>query len=131
MNIIHIHHNSSNNHPLFSTTSNGSYDARKIQEYLSERHQRYLLFCHAFTGCDTGSALLAMENNSLLQIMMMILLLLPQIIVIIIIIIIITIILFQFLLDTNLVHFFSDYMKRAWMSILLWTSFLTLNPQGR
>ncbi|KAK1906611.1 Chromosome-associated kinesin KIF4 [Dissostichus eleginoides] len=45
------------NHPLFFTTSKGSYDVRRIREALSERERCYLLFCHAFTGCDTVSAI--------------------------------------------------------------------------
>lgn len=52
-----VHHSSSTNHPLFLTTSKGSYDVRRIREGLSERQRRYLLFCHAFTGCDTVSAI--------------------------------------------------------------------------
>ncbi|KAI3378567.1 hypothetical protein SNEBB_000965 [Seison nebaliae] len=52
-----VHHCSSTNHPLFLTTSKGSYDVRRIRECLSERQRRYLLFCHAFTGCDTVSAI--------------------------------------------------------------------------
>ncbi len=55
--IMLIHHSSSTNHPLFLTTSKGSYDVRRIQESLSERQRCYLLFCHAFTGCDTVSAI--------------------------------------------------------------------------
>lgn len=55
--IMLIHHSSSTNHPLFLTTSKGSYDVRRIRESLSERQRRYLLFCHAFTGCDTVSAI--------------------------------------------------------------------------
>jgi len=55
--IMLLHHNSPTNHPLFFTTSKGSYDVRSIQESLSERQRRYLLFCHAFTGCDTVSAI--------------------------------------------------------------------------
>ena len=52
-----VHHSSSTNHPLFLTTSKGSYDVGRIREALSERQRRYLLFCHAFAGCDTVSAL--------------------------------------------------------------------------
>jgi len=55
--IMLVHHCSSTNHPLFLTTSKGSYDVRRIRECLSERQRRYLLFCHAFTGCDTVSAI--------------------------------------------------------------------------
>ena len=51
------HHSSSAKYPLYLTTSNGSYDVKKIQEALSEKQRRYLLFCHAFTGCDTVSAI--------------------------------------------------------------------------
>ena len=35
----------------------GSYDVKTIRQSLSERQRRYLLFCHAFTGCDTVSAI--------------------------------------------------------------------------
>ena len=55
--IMPIHHSSSTNHPLFLTTSKGSYNVRRIRESLCERQRRYLLFCHAFTGCDTVSAI--------------------------------------------------------------------------
>ncbi|KAJ8418649.1 hypothetical protein AAFF_G00001480 [Aldrovandia affinis] len=54
--VMLVHHSSSTNHPLFLTTSKGSYDVRRIQEALSERQRHYLLFCHTFTGCDTVSA---------------------------------------------------------------------------
>jgi len=37
--------------------SKGSYDVRKIREALPERKRRYLLFCHAFSGCYTVSAI--------------------------------------------------------------------------
>ncbi|KAI4802447.1 hypothetical protein KUCAC02_020283, partial [Chaenocephalus aceratus] len=46
--VMLVHHIPSTNHPLFFTTSKGSYDVRRIC---------YLLFCHAFTGCDTVSAI--------------------------------------------------------------------------
>jgi len=55
-----IIHNSCINHPLFFTTSNGSYDVMRIQESPSERQRSYLLFCHAFIGCDLLLPLLAM-----------------------------------------------------------------------
>ncbi|KAG0720027.1 hypothetical protein GWK47_007031 [Chionoecetes opilio] len=55
--IMLVHHSSSTNHPLFLTTLKGSYDVRRIREALSERQKRCLLFCHAFTGCDTVSAI--------------------------------------------------------------------------
>ena len=55
--VMLVHHSSSTNHPIFLTTSSGSYDVSKIQQGLSERQRRYLLFCHAFTGCDTVSAI--------------------------------------------------------------------------
>ncbi|KAG0728138.1 hypothetical protein GWK47_033118 [Chionoecetes opilio] len=55
--IMLVYHSSSSNHPLFLTTSKGSYDVRRIREALSERQRRYLVFCHAFTGCDTVSAI--------------------------------------------------------------------------
>jgi len=52
-----VHHCSNTNHQLFFITSKGSYDVRDIREALSERQRRYLLFCHAFTGCDTASSI--------------------------------------------------------------------------
>ena len=55
--VMLVHHSSDSHHPLFLTTSNGSYDVRKIKESLSETQKSYLLFCHAFTGCDTVSAI--------------------------------------------------------------------------
>ncbi|KAE8301169.1 hypothetical protein D5F01_LYC01334 [Larimichthys crocea] len=55
--VMLVHHSPSTNHPIYLTTSKGSYDVRRIREALSERQRRYLLFCHAFTGCDTVSAI--------------------------------------------------------------------------
>lgn len=55
--VMMVHHNSDSHHPLFLTTSKGSYGVRNIKESLSETQKRYLLFCHAFTGCDTVSAI--------------------------------------------------------------------------
>lgn len=55
--IMLVHHQSSTSHPIFFTTSKGSYDVTKIKEALPERKRRYLLFCHAFSGCDTVSAI--------------------------------------------------------------------------
>uniref|UniRef100_UPI00358F612F uncharacterized protein n=1 Tax=Myxine glutinosa TaxID=7769 RepID=UPI00358F612F len=55
--VMLVHHSSDSHHPLFLTTSNGSYDVQKIKESLSETQKSYLLFCHAFTGCDTVSAI--------------------------------------------------------------------------
>ncbi|XP_065906073.1 uncharacterized protein [Dysidea avara] len=63
--IMLIHHSSYTNHPLFFTTSKGSYDVRKIQESLSERQRRYLLLFHAFTGCDTVSAIASHGKTTL------------------------------------------------------------------
>ena len=51
--VMLVHHSSNTNYPLFFTTSKGSYDIRQIREALCERQRRYLLFCHAFSGCDT------------------------------------------------------------------------------
>ena len=55
--IMLVHHCSSTNNPLFLTTSKGSYDVMRIREALSERQKHYLLFCHAFTDCDTVSTI--------------------------------------------------------------------------
>ena len=55
--IMLVHHSSDINHPLFVTTSKGSYDVKKIRESISERQRCYLLFSHAFSGCDTFSAI--------------------------------------------------------------------------
>lgn len=60
-----VYHSSSTNHPLYVTTSTGSYDVRKIQQCLSERQRRYLLFCHAFTGCDTVSSIWSHGKSTL------------------------------------------------------------------
>ena len=48
---------SNTKHPLFLTKSKDSYDVRRIREALSESQRRYLLFFHAFTGCDTFSSI--------------------------------------------------------------------------
>ena len=50
---------------MFFITSKGSYDVKMIQEALSERQSRYLLFCHAFTGCDTVSSIAGHGINTL------------------------------------------------------------------
>lgn len=55
--VMLVYHSSNTNHPLYVTTSKGSYDVGRIREALPERKRRYLLFCHAFTGCDTVSAI--------------------------------------------------------------------------
>ena len=55
--VMLVHHCSSITRPLCLSTSKGTYDVRRIREALSERQKRYLLFCHAFTGCDTVSAI--------------------------------------------------------------------------
>jgi hypothetical protein len=55
--VMLVYHSSGSHHPVFVTTSNGSYDVRKIKDSLCERQKRYLLFCHGFTGCDTVSAI--------------------------------------------------------------------------
>ena len=60
-----IHHCSITNHPLFFTASKGSYDIRSIREALSEKQRRYLLLCHAFTGCGTVSAISGHGKTSL------------------------------------------------------------------
>ena len=60
-----IHHCGITNHPLFFTASKGSYDIRSIREALSEKQRRYLLLCHAFTGCDTVSAISGHGKTSL------------------------------------------------------------------
>ena len=55
--VMMVHHSSDSHHPLSLTTSNGSCDVQKIKESLSERQKGYLLFCHAFMGCDTVSSI--------------------------------------------------------------------------
>lgn len=65
--VMLVHHTSGSHHPLFLTTSKGSYDIRQIQESLSERQKRYLLFCHAFTGCDTVSAIAGHGKTTLFE----------------------------------------------------------------
>ena len=52
-----IHHSSSTNHPLFFATTKVSYNVKRIRASLSEKQRKYVLFCHAFTGCDTVSAI--------------------------------------------------------------------------
>ena len=52
-----IRYSSNTNYLLFFTTSKGSYNVKRIQEALSENQRKYLLFCHAFPGCDTVSAI--------------------------------------------------------------------------
>ena len=49
------------------TMSNGSYDVKMIQEALSERQRHYLLFCHAFTGCDTVSLIAGHGKSTLFE----------------------------------------------------------------
>ncbi|KAG0723030.1 hypothetical protein GWK47_043402 [Chionoecetes opilio] len=55
--IMLVHHSSSTNHPLFLTTSKGSYDVRRIREALSERQEALpaLLSClHSDYGWTVG-----------------------------------------------------------------------------
>ena len=52
-----VNHSSSTNFLVFLTTSKDSYDVRKIRDAHCVRKRSYLLFCHAFTGCDTVSAI--------------------------------------------------------------------------
>ena len=65
--IMLVHHCSNTNHPLFLTTSKGSYDVRRICEALSERQRHYLFFCHAFTGCDTVSSISGHGKTTLFE----------------------------------------------------------------
>jgi len=60
-----VHHGSSTSRPLVTTSSTGTYDTSEIQRGLSERQRRYLLFCYAFTGCDTDSAIGSYEKSTL------------------------------------------------------------------
>ena len=55
--VMLVHHASRDSHPIFFTTSKGSYKTSSIREALSEEQRRYLLVCHAFSGCDTVSSI--------------------------------------------------------------------------
>jgi len=63
--IMLIHHYSNINHPLYFSTSKGSFDIKNIPDMLTERQRCYLPFYHAFTGCDTVS-LIAGQGKSVL-----------------------------------------------------------------
>ena len=60
-----VNHSSSTNFLVFLTTSKDSYDVRKIRDALCERNRSYLLFCHAFTVCDTVSAIASHSKTTL------------------------------------------------------------------
>lgn len=55
--VMLVHHSPGTKHPLFFSTSKGSYDVRKIRVALSENRDTTWFFCHAFTGCDTVSVI--------------------------------------------------------------------------
>ena len=50
-----VHHVSPQHHPMILTTSKGRYSIDEIIASLTDQQKRYLLMCHAFTGCDRVS----------------------------------------------------------------------------
>jgi len=63
--ILLIHHCCNTNHPVYFSTSKGTFDMKDIREMLTERQRRYLLFCLAFTGCDSVSAIAGHGKSAL------------------------------------------------------------------
>ena len=64
--VLLIHH--AVDHPIFfKTTRDTSYEIAKIRENLPERHLKYLVFLHSFSGCDTVSAISGFSKSSLVN----------------------------------------------------------------
>ena len=64
--VLLIHHAA--NHPIFLTTAKEtSYDIAKIREALPERYQKYLIFLHSYSGCDTVSAISGFSKSTLIN----------------------------------------------------------------
>ena len=52
-----VKHVSSVAHPVFVTTSTGTYHMQEIQRRLTHTQREYITICHAFTGCYTVSSI--------------------------------------------------------------------------
>jgi hypothetical protein len=52
---------------IFLTTSKGTFSIRDIECKLTPIQKRYLLFIHAFTGCDTVSAIYGFSKEKLFE----------------------------------------------------------------
>ena len=55
--VLLIHHTPSAASELFLTTSKGTYNVTELFNTLNDNEKKRLLFIHAFTGCDTVSAI--------------------------------------------------------------------------
>ena len=52
---------------IFMTTSGGTYNIQHIHDRLSPLKLKYLLVCHAFTGCDTVSSIMGHGKSTLVD----------------------------------------------------------------
>ena len=55
--VLLLHHSTSVQQNLFFTTNKGTYNVTELFNNLSDKEKSRLLFLHAFTGCDTVSAI--------------------------------------------------------------------------
>ena len=65
--IMLVHHVSPQHHPMILTTSKGRYSIDEIIASLTDQQKRYLLMCHAFTGCDTVSSIYGYSKGKLFE----------------------------------------------------------------
>lgn len=63
--IMLIHHMTNEHHHMILTTSKGRYSIREVKDSLTELEKKYLLLCHAFTGCDTVSSIYGFSKEKL------------------------------------------------------------------
>ena len=63
--IMIVHHITPGHFPVILTTSKGRYLISDIQEKLTAEEKRYLMFAHAFTGCDTVSSVFGFSKEKL------------------------------------------------------------------
>ena len=63
------HHNKSTHHPVYFDCKKGCFNINDIAEALPARQKKYLLVCHAFTGCDTTSGLSGHGKAKLLEVL--------------------------------------------------------------
>ena len=64
--LVH-HYDQEKHHFITVTTSNGSYCIKEIVQSLTYEQRQYLLFCHAFTGCDTVSSFHGFSKEKLYE----------------------------------------------------------------
>lgn len=64
---LFVHHCFAADNELFLTTSEGSYNIKKIRNSLPEKELKYLLFSHSFSGCDTVSSIYGLGKVNALK----------------------------------------------------------------